>query len=48
MSDVDFMGNPKVIIAIVVGIIVIKLLAVHLYLKTKNDGSKDKKDNDKK
>jgi len=42
------MGNSKIIIAVVVGIIVIKLLAVHLYLKTKIDSSKDNKDNDKK
>lgn len=29
------MGNSKIIIAIVVGIVVIKLVAVHFYLKTK-------------
>jgi hypothetical protein len=29
------MGNSKIIIAVVVGIIVLKLIAVHFYLKAK-------------
>lgn len=31
----NYMGNSKIIIAIVVSIIVVKLVAVHFYLKTK-------------
>jgi len=42
------MGNSKIIIAVVVGIIVIKLVAVHLYLKTKIDQAEAKKNEDDK
>ena len=40
------MGNSKIIIAVVVGIIVLKLIAVHLYLKKKVNESEQTKDND--
>ena len=40
------MGNSKIIIAVVVGIIVLKLIAVHLYLKKKINESEQTKDND--
>ncbi len=33
------MGNSNLVIALVVGIIVVKLVAVHLYLKKKIDQS---------
>lgn len=39
------MGNSKIIIALVVAIVVIKLVAVHYYIKTKVD--KDTIDNTK-
>jgi hypothetical protein len=39
------MGNSKIIIALVVAIVVIKLFAVHYYIKTKVD--KDTNDNAK-
>jgi len=41
------MVNSKIIIIVVVSIIVIKLFAVHYYLKTKINKN-DKDDNDKK
>lgn len=41
------MGNSKIIIAVVVGIIVLKLIAVHFYLKTKIKQTETKpQDND--
>ena len=39
------MGNSKILIIIVVAIVVIKLVAVHFYLKTKID--KETIDNEK-
>jgi hypothetical protein len=39
------MGNSKIIIALIVTIIVIKLVAVHYYIKTKVD--KDTIENEK-
>jgi hypothetical protein len=39
------MGNSKIIIALVFAIVVIKLVAVHYYIKTKVD--KDILDNEK-
>jgi hypothetical protein len=39
------MGNSKIIIALVIAIVVIKLFAVHYYIKTKID--KDTIDNEK-
>jgi len=42
------MGNSKIIIAVVVSIIVLKLIAVHFYLKTKIEQSEEKKDTDDK
>lgn len=40
------MGNSKIIIAVVVSIIVVKLFAVHYYLKTKTNKN-EKEDNEK-
>jgi|GEM_PF-2508571 len=42
------MGNSKIIIAVVVGIIVIKLVAVHFYLKVKTKQPEKKEENDDK
>lgn len=39
-----FMGNSQIIIAVVVGIVVLKLVAVHLYLKKKMDESDNSKE----
>lgn len=42
------MGNSKIVIALVVGIIVIKLVVVHLYLKTKTkQPEENNEENDK-
>jgi hypothetical protein len=38
------MGNSKVIIAIVVTIIIVKILAVHYYVKSKIKESEEKSD----
>lgn len=40
------MGNSKIIITVVVGIIVLKLVAVHLYLRKKINETDNKKDSD--
>ena len=41
------MGNSKIIIAVVVGVIVLKLIAVHLYLRKSNtDAVNEKNKND--
>ncbi len=42
------MGNSSLIIAVVVGVIVLKLVAVHLYLKKKIDQSETKINKDDK
>ena len=34
------MGQSNIVITVVVGIIVLKLLAVHMYLRTKKSNSK--------
>ena len=40
------MGNSKIIIAIVVTIILIKIIAVHYYVKTKIKESEEKSDDE--